>query len=623
MSLRERISVVLFIMFCCYSGLEYAAQRWLTYPEFVRMEHQHAQNSSDEVLDAICHDFSEFRQQVVSAAQSGRLDSALKNGRFDNTTEKNGNADLLVLFDYKWAHGFSRLPAQISLENFQKTLLEGANSFLTKKQMGFSKKGIYNLNGQFIYLVAEPILSSPQSKQVEGMAFAGFYLTDKRFQAIRQKEHLNFNWSLFTPENQTQENKEIINRVTAENPYDFLSLGKNFMQCSMVVYDHRNNPALLLKTFQDKSISVQGLQAVHKFTLIKLIVAFVAVLFVIILLQKLIITPIMKLIKHVVNLEHPGSVKQKCILSRKDEIGTLATEFDQMCHRVQNAQIKLMEKSYLSGATEMSSGILHNVRNALSPITTRIGRIKGQFHNLPLDNLKQAQVELQNSSLSPERRTDLMRFIDLTFQNVMTNLKDMVTDLEDLSGQVVQIEDMLNTQKTFGNKEERPVEFIGPARLLENALDMVPEKFKSKTKINVNRTIKELPEVPVHSTTFIQILQNLVINACESMEREEPLCPKVEISCNIETHDTVDMLHWKIRDNGTGIEPDKIKAIFERGASSKTKGLTGIGLHWCANTMNAMKGRLWAESDGVHNGACFHILMPMAAEECLAELREG
>jgi len=277
-----------------------------------------------------------------------------------------------------------------------------------------------------------------------------------------------------------------------------------------------------------------------------------------------------------------------------------------------------MEKSYLSGVTEMSSGILHNVRNALSPITTRIERIKGQFKNVPLENLEQAQSELQHSSLDSERRKDLMRFVDLTFQDVLMNLNEMVTGLDDLSEQVVQIEDMLNIQRTFG-REDKPVEFIEPVELLNKALEMVPESVQNECRISVHSKIKKLPAIPVEPTTFVQILQNLLINAAESLEKEEPLYRKIRISADIETVEERQMLHWQIQDNGGGIAEEKIQHIFERGASSKQKGLTGIGLHWCANTLTAMKGRIWAESQGLHCGAVFHILIPMAPEEELVE----
>jgi signal transduction histidine kinase len=309
-------------------------------------------------------------------------------------------------------------------------------------------------------------------------------------------------------------------------------------------------------------------------------------------------------------------------MTRKDEIGTLASEFDLMCSRLQSAQVKLMEKSYHSGMTEMSSGILHNVRNALSPITTRIERIKGQFKDIPMDNLEKAKSELQHGSLDPQRRQDLMRFVDLTFKDVLDSLKDMVSGLDDLADQVFQIEDMLNMQRTFG-REDKPVEFVTPSDLLNRALEMVPENHRDECRISIDPRIKKLPAIPVEPTTFVQILQNLVINAAESLEKQKPLCRKISVKATQEEIDGRQLIHWQIEDNGSGIPKEKIQQIFERGASSKRKGLTGIGLHWCANTLTAMKGRIWAESKGEHKGATFHILIPMAPETELVVTTEG
>jgi len=70
------------------------------------------------------------------------------------------------------------------------------------------------------------------------------------------------------------------------------------------------------------------------------------------------------------------------------------------------------------------------------------------------------------------------------------------------------------------------------------------------------------------------------------------------------------MIELTIRDDGEGIAPDDLHRIFDRGFTTKRKGAWGIGLHWCANTMVAMNGRLYAESEGIGHGACFHLLFP-------------
>ena len=63
--------------------------------------------------------------------------------------------------------------------------------------------------------------------------------------------------------------------------------------------------------------------------------------------------------------------------------------------------------------------------------------------------------------------------------------------------------------------------------------------------------------------------------------------------------------------NGTGIAMEQMPHLFERGFSTKTRG-SGIGLHWCANTVSAMGGRIYATSPGIGQGACLHLLLPLA-----------
>lgn len=622
MALRERIVFILFLMFCIYAGLEYAASHWLIYPVFARQEQQRAQEPTETARKVIDREFIGIQQAVFAQAHSGQLYRSMKDPH-SSFEPLRGQVDFVLLYDHRWNLMREQLAPSLASDRIQQALLLGESPFLSTIQMGYSKKGIITLDNQPVFVVAEPMHSVKNSKRLEGMVLTGKVLTDKWIQTLRKHHSLDFNWSFITTEEQKVRNAAVFSQITSTTPYVQTPVSNQLIECATAYFDTQNQPVLLIKTFHNKAITARGKAMIDRLMLVKLAMGFGAILFLTWLLQIVIISPLRKLINHFSKYGHPGSVAQKISMVRNDEIGELGTEFDQMCQRLQNAQLKLMEKSYVSGAAEMSSGILHNVRNALSPITTRIERIKDQFMEIPLQNLEQAQSELETGTLSPERREDLMRFVELTFQHVLTNLKEMVEGLEELSGQVLQIEDMLNCRRTFGGHASRHVELIEPHHLLSNALEIVPERFCVKNRIQIHTGIKKLPAIPVHPTSFVQILQNLLINASESLERENPLCPRIAVTCDIEAHETVDMLHWIIQDNGIGIETDQLETIFERGASSKNQGLTGIGLHWCANTINAMQGRLWAESAGPHQGASFHLLIPMAAEECLASTQAG
>ncbi|MBC8379198.1 MAG: hypothetical protein H8E62_08490 [Planctomycetes bacterium] len=619
MSLRERILIVLLAVLCCYGGMEFFVLMQVIAPELEKQERQQARENLRRCADAIQTQLTGIQKELSLLTQSGRLYSQIQSpstNLMDSIASKL-DLDFLAVYDNTWGQ-IGCEAGQVAFETVEKVLFDSEHPVIKKNTSGHSGKALVRHQDQLLLVISAPITRSSLSQTVEGTVVAGHFLTTERLETIRDQLKLNFNWDFINPDRVVGQNREIIQRVNDVEPFDLIPVGKEFLQASGVLYDYQRQPVLLIKTFQDRTISQQSLHVMLMALYGKIITGVIAVLLLIWLLQHLVINPIIRLIKHIVNIEHPGKRKNAPLFSRKDEIGTLANEFGKMCQRLQNAQLKLMEKSYLSGVTEMSSGILHNVRNALSPMTTRIERIKGQFKTVPLENLEQAQSELLHSGLDSERRKDLMRFVELTFQDVLMNLNEMVTGLDDLSNQVFQIEDMLNIQRTFG-REDKPVEFIEPAELLNNALEMVPESVKNECRISIHSKIKKLPAIPVEPTTFVQILQNLLINAAESLEKESPLYRKIHISAAIETVEERHMLHWQIQDNGGGIAEGKIHQIFDRGASSKRKGLTGIGLHWCANTLTAMKGRIWAESQGLHCGAVFHILIPMAPEEELVE----
>jgi two-component system NtrC family sensor kinase len=73
-------------------------------------------------------------------------------------------------------------------------------------------------------------------------------------------------------------------------------------------------------------------------------------------------------------------------------------------------------------------------------------------------------------------------------------------------------------------------------------------------------------------------------------------------------------LHLYCTDDGVGIAGCNLERIFEKGFSTKSKETNyGIGLHWCANSLGALGGRIWASSEGTGRGTSMHITIPLTA----------
>jgi signal transduction histidine kinase len=76
------------------------------------------------------------------------------------------------------------------------------------------------------------------------------------------------------------------------------------------------------------------------------------------------------------------------------------------------------------------------------------------------------------------------------------------------------------------------------------------------------------------------------------------------------------VLAW-VQDQGIGIPPDKLQKIFEEfyqiePPNTRHYGGLGIGLTIAKGLIEAQGGKIWAESEGLGNGATFKVLLPMA-----------
>jgi two-component system sensor histidine kinase/response regulator len=105
-----------------------------------------------------------------------------------------------------------------------------------------------------------------------------------------------------------------------------------------------------------------------------------------------------------------------------------------------------------------------------------------------------------------------------------------------------------------------------------------------------------------------QIIVNLVDNAMKFTEQGEVVL-EVEKESEHEQDGEI-LLHFRVKDTGIGIAPEKQKPIFEAftqadGSTTRKYGGTGLGLTITAQIVELMGGEIWVESELGH-GSTFH-----------------
>ena len=119
-----------------------------------------------------------------------------------------------------------------------------------------------------------------------------------------------------------------------------------------------------------------------------------------------------------------------------------------------------------------------------------------------------------------------------------------------------------------------------------------------------------LPRVIADSDRLVQVLTNLLTNAL----RYTPAPGRVGIQVTFAGGRDVTVA---VRDTGIGIAPEHLSHVFERfyrvdKSRSRALGGSGIGLTIARAAVEAMGGRMWAESEGTGHGATFRFTLPLA-----------
>ena len=101
---------------------------------------------------------------------------------------------------------------------------------------------------------------------------------------------------------------------------------------------------------------------------------------------------------------------------------------------------------------------------------------------------------------------------------------------------------------------------------------------------------------------ILQVLSNLLNNALKFTE-----AGRIDIT----TEKDDNQITVKVKDSGSGIDPEILPRLFEKFVSKSQKG-TGLGLFISKNIINAHGGRIWAENNPDGIGATFAFSLPIA-----------
>lgn len=224
------------------------------------------------------------------------------------------------------------------------------------------------------------------------------------------------------------------------------------LHASSVLSDIYGAPYLLLRTSTPRDITSTGSRALRAALLALLVAGLISLSVIWLLLRKFIIAPLTQLKNRILTVRAQGvegAVASAATsgLQRRDEIGVLCNEFDDMVRTLTSAQRQLADQSFKAGMAETTTAILHKLRNALVPLTHQIDEMNTACLEVPGARLEQAIDQLASPDVPAERRAKLVDYAKLTSRQLIGMRAEIADQLSTTSQQIDCIEAILSEQE--------------------------------------------------------------------------------------------------------------------------------------------------------------------------------
>jgi signal transduction histidine kinase len=328
-----------------------------------------------------------------------------------------------------------------------------------------------------------------------------------------------------------------------------------------------------------------------------------------VMIGRLVLRPLNRVEQHMGVVRGSGNLVPLTEAPRRDEIGSLVDSFNAMLVQLKDLREQVEAQSFKLGQSESAVAVMHNVRNALNPISTVLSQGLGEAPATDRALLDRALSELADDSIPPARRQKLVAFVAAALSSE-AQARDARKEQLGIGRDALH-----NVLEIIGRQQEQAHE--RPPLETCDVTDIVARNATIARYSGASSIAFHFPSKPhwvlANRVLLSQVIGNLFSNAAEAIAATGREGGSIAVSIR----EVGDRMEIRITDDGEGFDPEKAPQLFQRGFSTRVNKSGGLGLHWCANTMVAMGGSLTLLSEGIGIGAS--AVLELAASDLVRE----
>lgn len=611
MNIRTKMISLLALLFAVLIVIEIAVQKQVLMPSFAELEREDAETSMRRIgyalgmalenLELTTADWGNW-SDVYQFVQSPNL--AFVTANITPVAMKQLKVNAMLIVDSNGGYVLSSArtsdtgePLDLDLAA-RKALPE---DFPWRKNLvdGKPARGLLRTNQGVMMIAAAPVLDGSGSGRPLGMVVMGKLLTPLEVQMIGAQAQASLT---MLPDRPSAGGEEIAETGTST-------------QVSKPFTDIYGRPLMRFRVEVPRRITARGHVAVTYASLYLIVAAITVLLLLVVALNRIVLRPLARVTRHAVAVGEGTDLSARLNLPGRDEIALLAREFDRMVERVADSRRQLVDRSFQAGFAELAKGVLHNLGNAMTPLGVRLSKLGDRLRDAHAGDVELAFAELEKENPASARRADLEEFLRLACRELAASIKDAQADVAVAQRQATIVQTALS-ELMRSTRNAHVVETVRLPDLVAQTLEIVPDACRQRLVVDTDESLRRVGAVQVARTVLRLILQNLIINAADAVRDAGRDKGMLRFAAEIIGDADSEQLHLHCKDDGIGIAADNLLRVFDKGFSTKSRETNyGIGLHWCANAIGALGGRIWAASEGPGLGASMHLILPLPVRE--------